>query len=71
MLQVHGPEDASIPIAAAQRLTPRLGDARFLPIVGVGHDVHIEAPNELADAIETFVRDTLEFDERVGGKLDR
>ncbi len=70
VLQVHGTEDASISIAAAQRLTPRLGSARFLPIVGVGHDVHIEAPNELAAAIETFVRNTAEFDERVREKLD-
>ena len=70
VLQVHGSEDASIPIAAARRLASRLGDARLLPIVGVGHDVHIEAPNELADAIETFIRDTPEFDERVGEKLD-
>jgi 2-hydroxymuconate-semialdehyde hydrolase len=71
VLQVHGTEDTSISIAAAQRLTLRLGDARFLPIVGVGHDVHIEAPNELAAAIEAFVCNTLEFDERVDEKLDR
>ena len=42
-----------------------------LPIAGVGHDVHVEAPDQLADGIETFVRDTPESDERVGKELDR
>jgi pimeloyl-ACP methyl ester carboxylesterase len=58
VLQVHGTEDASIPIAAARQLTPRLHDARFLAVAGVGHDVHIEAGDQLAEAIETFVRET-------------
>jgi 2-hydroxymuconate-semialdehyde hydrolase len=57
VLQVHGVADASIPIAAARGLNARLRDARFLAIPGVGHDVHIEAPNQLAEAIDTFVRD--------------
>jgi pimeloyl-ACP methyl ester carboxylesterase len=55
VLQVHGSEDASISIAAARRLSPRIGETRFLPIAGVGHDVHIEAPGQLVDAIENFV----------------
>jgi 2-hydroxymuconate-semialdehyde hydrolase len=55
VLQVHGSEDASISISAARRLSPRIDDTRFLPIAGVGHDVHIEAPEQLADAIENFV----------------
>jgi len=58
VLQIHGVEDASIPVAAARRLTARLHDARFLSFAGVGHDVHIEAPDRLAEAIEAFVRDT-------------
>jgi pimeloyl-ACP methyl ester carboxylesterase len=55
VLQVHGVEDASIPIGAGRRLTPRLRDARLLAVEGVGHDVHIEAPEVLVDAIERFV----------------
>lgn len=62
VLQVHGTEDASIPIAAARRLSPRLGESHFLPIVGVGHDVHIEAPTRLAEAIDGFVSGELDLD---------
>ncbi len=55
ILQVHGSEDASIPIAAARKLSSRIHDARFMPVAGVGHDVHIEAPDQLAEALEDFV----------------
>lgn len=58
VLQIHGAADASIPIAAARGLTARLDDTRFLAFTGVGHDVHIEAPDQLAEAIEAFVGDT-------------
>jgi pimeloyl-ACP methyl ester carboxylesterase len=54
VLQVHGTRDASIPIDAARRLTPRLRDARFVAVEGAGHDVHIDAPDELVSAIEAF-----------------
>ena len=62
VLQVHGMEDASIPIAAARALSPRLRESHFLPVAGVGHDVHVEAPSELAQAIETFVSGEMELD---------
>jgi len=39
-------------------LTPRLEDVRFIAFDGIGHDVHIEAPDQLAEAISTFVRET-------------
>jgi 2-hydroxymuconate-semialdehyde hydrolase len=55
VLQVHGTEDASIPVTAARRLSPRIRESRFLPVEGVGHDVHIEAPTQLAEAIQGFV----------------
>jgi pimeloyl-ACP methyl ester carboxylesterase len=58
VLQVHGRHDASIPIEAARRLTRRLRDARFVAVEGAGHDVHIDAPDELAAAIEAFERET-------------
>ncbi|MBW2243457.1 MAG: alpha/beta hydrolase [Deltaproteobacteria bacterium] len=58
VLQVHGAADASIPVAAARSLTARLLDARFLTFPGVGHDVHIEAPEPLAEAIAAFIADT-------------
>lgn len=58
VLQVHGTRDASIPIDAARRLTPRLSDARFVMVEGASHDVHIDAPDELVAAIEAFGRET-------------
>jgi pimeloyl-ACP methyl ester carboxylesterase len=58
VLQVHGTEDASIPISAARKLSSRLNDARFTEVEGVGHDVHVDAPIRLAEAIENFVRET-------------
>ncbi len=55
VLQVHGTEDASIPVAAARRLSPRIRESHFLPVAGIGHDVHVEAPGQLAEAIQAFV----------------
>jgi 2-hydroxymuconate-semialdehyde hydrolase len=54
VLQVHGTEDVSIPIAAARGLSLRLRDSQFLPVEGVGHDVHIKASIQLAEAIDAF-----------------
>ena len=58
VLQVHGTRDASIPIAAARGLTPRLRDARFVAVEGASHDVHIDAPDELVAATEAFELET-------------
>jgi 2-hydroxymuconate-semialdehyde hydrolase len=55
VLQVHGSEDASIPVAAARRLTPRLADARFVLVEGSSHDVHVDAPERLAEEIDAFL----------------
>jgi 2-hydroxymuconate-semialdehyde hydrolase len=66
VLQVHGAEDASIPIAAGRNLSSRIDDVRFMAVAGVGHDVHIEAPVKLAEAIESFVRSTAVADDVLG-----
>lgn len=55
VLQVHGTRDASIPIEAVRGLTPRLRDSRFVAVEGVGHDVHVEAPDRLAEEVAAFV----------------
>ena len=55
VLQVHGSRDASIPVTAAQALTPRLKDARFVLVEGASHDVHVDAPDRLAEEIEAFL----------------
>lgn len=54
VLQVHGTLDTSIPIDAARALTPRLRDVRFVAVEGASHDVHIDAPDVLVAAIESF-----------------
>jgi pimeloyl-ACP methyl ester carboxylesterase len=55
VLQVHGTLDVSIPIEAARGLTARLPDARFVAIEGSSHDVHIDAPEQLAEEVAAFV----------------
>ena len=65
MLQVHGSEDASIPIAAGRKLSSRLEETRFAAFEGVGHDVHVEAPARLAETIDRFVRETPPSDGRI------
>ncbi len=61
VLQVHGGRDASIPVAAARRLTPRLRNARltrFALVEEASHDVHVDAPDRLADEIEAFLEES-------------
>ena len=55
VLQLHGTLDESIPIDAARDLTKRLRDARFIAVNGSSHDVHIDAPDRLAQAVAAFV----------------
>ena len=55
VLQMHGTLDESIPIDAARDLTSRLADARFVPIKGSGHDIHIDAPDQWAEEVLAFV----------------
>jgi pimeloyl-ACP methyl ester carboxylesterase len=55
VLQVHGTLDESIPIEAARALNPRLHDARFVAVEGSSHDVHIDAPEQLAEEVAAFV----------------
>lgn len=54
VLQVHGTRDESIPIDAARALGERLRDTRFVAVEGSSHDVHVDAPRQLADEITAF-----------------
>lgn len=54
VLHVSGSEDASIPNAAARALSERT-KGKFVSVDGIGHDVHIEAPDQLAAEIIRFV----------------
>lgn len=55
VLQVHGTLDESIPIDTARALSARLRDTRFVAVDGSSHDVHIDAPDRLAEEVATFV----------------
>lgn len=60
ILQVHGGRDASIPVEAARRITPRLRRSRctrFVVVEDASHDVHVDAPERLASAIEGFLQE--------------
>jgi len=54
VLQIHGSEDASIPIGAARELSSRLRDTRFVAVEGASHDVHVVASERVG-------RETLAF----------
>jgi 2-hydroxymuconate-semialdehyde hydrolase len=54
VLQVHGEADASIPVAAARRLTGRLSQGRLVVVDGAPHDLHLAVPERLAGEIAAF-----------------
>lgn len=54
VLQLHGAEDASIPLEAGRKLSKRTG-AEFVEVPGASHDVHIDAPDFVVEKILSFV----------------
>lgn len=54
LMHISGTEDRSIPHRAARALSEESG-GRFVPVTGAGHNVHIDAPQRLAEIIEMFV----------------
>lgn len=46
-----GGQDGTVPPAQAQRVQQRLPSARLLPLPGLGHLAHEEAPQRVADAL--------------------
>lgn len=55
VLQMHGEEDASIPIEAAKDLSPRIANATFVGIEGSDHFIHIDAPDRWIEEIVKFI----------------
>jgi pimeloyl-ACP methyl ester carboxylesterase len=55
VLQMHGTLDKSQTIESARELTSRLADTRFVAFEGSDHFIHIEAPDQWADEVSTFV----------------
>lgn len=55
VLQMHGTLDKSQSIDAARDLSSRFADTRFVAIEGSDHFIHIDAPDQWAEEIGTFV----------------
>ena len=55
VLQIHGVLDQSQDIDTARELSSRLADTRFVAIEGSDHHVHIDAPDQWAEEVATFV----------------
>lgn len=55
VLQMHGEDDASIPIEAARDLSSRIADTRFVGIEGSDHFIHIDAPERWLEEVTKFV----------------
>lgn len=54
MLHVSGADDRLISTETSERLAERTGGA-FVRVDGIGHDVHIEAPEQLVLVVEGFI----------------
>jgi pimeloyl-ACP methyl ester carboxylesterase len=57
VLQMHGTLDKSQTIESARELSSRLADTRFVGFEGSDHFIHIEAPDQWAAEVSTFVED--------------
>ena len=55
VLQMHRTLDKSQTIESARELSSRLADTRFVAFEGSDHFIHIEAPDQWADEVSTFV----------------
>ncbi len=55
VLQMHGTLDKSQTIESARELSSRLADTRFVAFEGSDHFIHIDAPDQWADEVSTFV----------------
>ena len=55
LLQMHGTLDRSQTIESARELSSRMADTRFVAFEGSYHFIHIEAPDQWADEVSTFV----------------
>ena len=57
VLQMHGALDKSQTIESARELSSRLADTRFVVFEASDHFIHIEAPDQWAEEVSTFVED--------------
>jgi pimeloyl-ACP methyl ester carboxylesterase len=59
-LVIAGEEDAIIPAAGAKVWAERIPGARFVLIPRTGHLANLEAPEAFNEAVEEFVRESME-----------
>ena len=55
-LVVHGTEDVVVPPENGRMLAARLPNAEYVEIVGGGHNLPLEIPDEVAQRIDSWVR---------------
>lgn len=51
-----GTRDGTVPCAQSARLAPQIATARYLPLEGLGHLAHEEAPERIVDLIDRLVQ---------------
>ena len=56
VLTIHGERDRSAPLAGARDWVRLLPNARLVTVPGAGHMPWIEAPRDVFDSIERFLR---------------
>lgn len=56
---VAGTRDGTVPCSQSARLAPRIPDARYLPLEGLGHLAHEEAPDRIADLLTGWMQDAV------------
>ncbi len=55
VLQMHGVNDASIPIDAARDVSSRIADSRFVAVENSDHFIHVDAPDRWLEEVTKFV----------------
>jgi pimeloyl-ACP methyl ester carboxylesterase len=56
---IWGEQDRVVAPAYGAHLVQKFENGRFVPVAGAGHYPAVEQPQKVADAIETFARETL------------
>jgi pimeloyl-ACP methyl ester carboxylesterase len=56
VLVIVGSDDLPIYVAGSRYLADNLPDARLLEVPGAGHDVHLDRPGDVCDALEALSR---------------
>jgi magnesium chelatase accessory protein len=55
LLLVHGENDKAIPLSSARQVVAMVGNAKLMPLAGLGHLAHEEKPADVTEIIRQFV----------------